>query len=108
MDVRRLVVSEDCKSNVILVGSFNEVKKYILNKFDALTGWMHNPSEMFNLTKKEIKKEFKEFKEFQKDIKKGVRSSKNFDELEPVLYELSNFISWWELKVEEEEEGGNV
>ena len=106
MDVKRLVVSENGESSILLEGSFKEVKKYILNKFDVLTGWMYDPS---HLTEKEVKKELKEFKEFQNDIKKGVRSSKNFDELEPVLYELSNYISWWKLEVEEiEEEGGNI
>ena len=109
MDVKRLVVSENGESSILLEGSFKKVKKYILNKFDDLTGWMYDPSDMFHLDEKEIKKELKEFKEFQNDIKKGVRSSKNFDELEPVLYELSNYISWWKLEVEEiEEEGGNI
>lgn len=56
MDIRMLVVSEDWESSVILEGSFKEIKKYILNKFDDLTGWMYNPSVMFHYRIKKLKK----------------------------------------------------
>lgn len=110
MDVKRLVVSENGESSILLEDSFKEIKKYILNKFDDLTGWMYDPSVMFHLNEKEIKKELKEFKEFQKDIKNDVKSSKNFDDLETVLYKLSSYLSWWRLRIEEieEEEGGKM
>ena len=110
MDIRRLVVSENGESNVILEGSFKEIKKYILNKYDDLMSWMYDTSVMFHLDKEEIKKELKVFKKYQKDIMNDVRSSKNFDELEPVLYKLSSYVSWWSLDVAEieEEGGGNI
>lgn len=109
MDVRRLVVSENGGSSILLEDSFKEIKKYILNKFDDVTGWMYDPSVMFHLNEKEIKKELKGFKEYQKDIKRGIRNSKNFNELKVILYELSSYVSWWRLRIEEiEEEGGNM
>ena len=104
MDFRKLFVYENGDKILLLKGNFKNIKKYILNDFNKLTDWMCDPSDIFHLNDKGIKKELKEFKEFQKDIKRGVRSSKNFNELKVTLYELSNYISWWGLRIEEEEE----
>lgn len=82
----KLAIKENGEEKIIKEGGFEETKTYLLNELDALIDWADEEGNIWN-----------DFNRMKNEIKRNVVEATNPEEINEVLDELNNEISWWSI-----------